>query len=231
MQRVQSLARKSGKMVWLGCGGVMLECGHGVDTRTDVLRCVQIICSIHQPRATIFELFDRVMLLTRGEVAYYGRGSDALGAFAAVGFPCREHENPADFLIDVIVTSEGSGASDVLQKLVAQSTQALASLPAPHQGENLQLNGHSAHSSLLQQYLFLTQRNVMATIRTPVAFFAQLGQFIFMGLLLGLLYLGISDDQTGFQNRIGYLYFLTLNITFAYMPVLALFIEVRLSVS
>ncbi len=168
------------------------------------------------------------MLLTRGEVAYYGRGSDALSVFADVGFPCRQFENPADFLIDVIVNCEAKGDTAVLQDLISRSKQAMLSTqPTAHRGENIQLRRNPHSSSLFFQYRSLTQRAVKATLRTPVAFFAQIGQTIFMALLLGLLYLKISSGQTGYQDRIGYLYYVVMNTMFSYFPALALFIEVR----
>ncbi|XP_055877711.1 broad substrate specificity ATP-binding cassette transporter ABCG2-like isoform X2 [Biomphalaria glabrata] len=61
-----------------------------------------IIFSIHQPRYSIYRLFDSLMLLSHGDVAYHGKACEALDYFASVGYICEEHNNPPDFFLDVI---------------------------------------------------------------------------------------------------------------------------------
>ncbi|KAH9519810.1 ATP-binding cassette sub- G member 2 [Bulinus truncatus] len=61
-----------------------------------------IIFSIHQPRYSIYRLFDSLMLLSHGNVAYHGKASEALDYFASIGYLCEEHNNPSDFFLDVI---------------------------------------------------------------------------------------------------------------------------------
>ncbi|KAI5793725.1 P-loop containing nucleoside triphosphate hydrolase protein [Peziza echinospora] len=60
-----------------------------------------IVMTIHQPRSEIWSLFDRITLLTRGNQLYSGPKADAETYFSALGFPFPEHENPADYLIDI----------------------------------------------------------------------------------------------------------------------------------
>ncbi|KAH9508394.1 ATP-binding cassette sub- G member 2 [Bulinus truncatus] len=61
-----------------------------------------IIFSIHQPRYSIYRLFDTLMMLSHGDVAYHGKASEALDYFASIGYICEEHNNPPDFFLDVI---------------------------------------------------------------------------------------------------------------------------------
>ena len=49
------------------------------------------------PRSDIFELFDRVLILSKGEMAYNGQASDMVRYFSELGFPCPEFTNPCDF--------------------------------------------------------------------------------------------------------------------------------------
>eukprot|EP01095_Lingulamoeba_sp_RSL-Kostka_P006419 TRINITY_DN200_c0_g1_i3.p1 TRINITY_DN200_c0_g1~~TRINITY_DN200_c0_g1_i3.p1 ORF type:complete len:633 (+),score=155.33 TRINITY_DN200_c0_g1_i3:30-1928(+) len=76
----------------------VLECLHTLanDGRT-------IICTIHQPRSTIFELFDQLCLLSDGHCVYFGRADQALDYFAEYGFTCSKFINPLDFFIDLII--------------------------------------------------------------------------------------------------------------------------------
>ena len=83
--------------------------------------------SIHQPRYSIFKLFDSVTLLSRGEVVYSGLARAMVPYFTSVlgklqlsshrftvhnnvdfviGLQCPHHNNPADFVIDKIIDHE-----------------------------------------------------------------------------------------------------------------------------
>ena len=46
------------------------------------------------------------MLLTNGELAYYGQCNQAISYFKEIGYTCPPEFNPADFLIDITVSSE-----------------------------------------------------------------------------------------------------------------------------
>ena len=45
-----------------------------------------VIASIHQPSTTTFELFDKLLLLSKGKVAYNGPVPGIMDYFAGVGY-------------------------------------------------------------------------------------------------------------------------------------------------
>lgn len=47
---------------------------------------VLVIASIHQPSTTTFELFDKLMLLSKGQVVYNGAVNKVAGYFAELGY-------------------------------------------------------------------------------------------------------------------------------------------------
>eukprot|EP01041_Mallomonas_annulata_P010873 gene10873-22707_t len=61
-----------------------------------------VVCTIHQPQAKIFGLFDNLILMKKGNIVYQGIAKKAVDFFAQVGHPCPERENPADHLMDTI---------------------------------------------------------------------------------------------------------------------------------
>lgn len=61
-----------------------------------------IIMSIHQPRYSIFALFDRLVLLSKGQVVYLGGAKQSVQYFEKIGYTCPEYHNPADFFLDVV---------------------------------------------------------------------------------------------------------------------------------
>ncbi|CAH1399800.1 unnamed protein product [Nezara viridula] len=61
-----------------------------------------IVCTIHQPSASLFDLFDRVYFLAAGKCVYQGgAGHHLIDYLAAHNFVCPIHYNPADFVIEV----------------------------------------------------------------------------------------------------------------------------------
>jgi len=61
-----------------------------------------VIFTIHQPRSHIFAEFDKLLLLARGKVMYFGAASNALAYFSKLGQQVSLQENPADFLVDLV---------------------------------------------------------------------------------------------------------------------------------
>eukprot|EP00158_Paraphelidium_tribonemae_P006147 Partr_v1_DN27702_c0_g1_i1_m67543 putative ATP-binding cassette, subfamily G (WHITE), member 2 len=78
----------------------------------DGQRC--IICSIHQPRFKIFDLFDGLMLLAHGRVVYNGAPAGCVPYFGRLGYICEPFNNPADFILDILSAQyvASSAASD-----------------------------------------------------------------------------------------------------------------------
>ena len=67
-----------------------------------------VITTIHQPSSKIFELFDTLLVLSQGEVAYFGRAADVVPYMAQLGFTCPPHYNPADFVLDTCAADPGN---------------------------------------------------------------------------------------------------------------------------
>lgn len=62
-----------------------------------------VICTIHQPSAQTFELFDTLLLLARGKVIYFGPVRDCVEYFMSspYQFHYRPNSNPADYVVAV----------------------------------------------------------------------------------------------------------------------------------
>jgi len=60
-----------------------------------------VITSVHQPSSRVYQMFDKVVLLSEGQCLYFGKGSDAMRYFQSVGFAPSFPMNPADFLLDL----------------------------------------------------------------------------------------------------------------------------------
>ncbi|SCU98007.1 LAFA_0G14818g1_1 [Lachancea sp. 'fantastica'] len=60
-----------------------------------------LVLSIHQPRSNIFNSFDKLVLLSQGELVYSGVATDISDFLRNNGYECPSDYNIADFLIDI----------------------------------------------------------------------------------------------------------------------------------
>jgi ABC-type multidrug transport system ATPase subunit len=67
-----------------------------------------IICTIHQPSSQVFELFDRLMLMAEGRLAYLGPTAGAGEFFDSAGYPSPANYNPADHYLKVLAIAPGN---------------------------------------------------------------------------------------------------------------------------
>ncbi|KAF7233474.1 hypothetical protein EG68_08766 [Paragonimus skrjabini miyazakii] len=62
-----------------------------------------IIFSIHQPKYSIYKLFDSLTLVFRGRLVYHGPAKyEPIRYFLNLGYVCENHNNPPDFFMDIL---------------------------------------------------------------------------------------------------------------------------------
>nr|XP_039268608.1 broad substrate specificity ATP-binding cassette transporter ABCG2-like [Styela clava] len=201
-----------------------------------------IVCSIHQPRYSIFKLFDTLTLLSQGNVVYHGPTSDALPHFESVGYSCEPHDNPADFFLDVLngthhissdeieVTSavdEEQGArtpSNIANSLVTAFissekfntlTRELNEYAGSTNKIKVKHSGSMYATSFTHQLGVLLKRAAKNAIRDPQGLIGNIVLNIIIGVVFGLIYYQVDNSpDSGIQNRLGILFFICTNLLF-----------------
>ncbi|NXE54670.1 ABCG2 protein, partial [Casuarius casuarius] len=213
-----------------------------------------IIFSIHQPRYSIFRLFDNLTLLAEGRMLYHGPAQNAIEYFKSVGYECEAYNNPADFFLDVIngdstavamsKTDEANAAEiteehidrdkTLAEKLAEQYSNSSYYKETKAVLENISLGNKKKTkvifrqityaSSFCHQLKWVSRRAFKNLIGNPQASIAQLCVTTFLGLLVGAIFFGVKDDYTGLQNRVGAMFFLTTDQCFSSITAIELFV-------
>ncbi|KZT04946.1 pleiotropic drug resistance ABC transporter [Laetiporus sulphureus 93-53] len=175
-----------------------------------------IVCTIHQPSAELFEVFDRLLLLRKGgQTVYHGDlGRNAITLInyfeSHGGRHCGEAENPAEYILEVI----GAGAtasSDInwyhMWRKSQEAQTLVQDLDAIHvEGRQRPVAESSTHgefpTSWWYQMVTLLHRDAQAHWRDPQYMLAKLLVNVPAGLVIGFTFFKAKDSIQGTQNKL-----------------------------
>ncbi|OLY79994.1 ABC transporter G family member 12 [Smittium mucronatum] len=161
-----------------------------------------VVSAIHQPSSDIFNLFDDILILSEGLVAYFGPQKDLVPYFSSIGYQCPLYTNPADFIFTDVLNPLGFDPvqnTRQLNRLINSqnlsdtwnfSSQAKilnASVENPLLDPLTPLNFTSSVSSF-KQFTLLTRRAYKSVYRNKLALPTRLGQSLTLPLIMGVVY-------------------------------------------
>ncbi|VDK47253.1 unnamed protein product [Anisakis simplex] len=181
-----------------------------------------IICTIHQPSSEVFEMFDRVVFLANGGVAFLGSPAEAVQFFGECGHPVPEHTNPAEFFIQTLAIvpgdedrciqrADGLKAAFLVSKF-AKKVQLQCELSNQEAAVELVERGKA---SLLMLTMTLFMRALLDNWRNPSLVRAKMIQKCVMGIFLGFLYFQTDMTQDGVINIKGALFYYISELTYS----------------
>lgn len=243
-----------------------------------------IVFTIHQPRSNIVSLFDKLLLLSEGDLIYSGDMINCNEFFGKNGYQCPLGYNIADYLIDITVDhkkvvklpteqdpheaflSHTTSEPDVTREWDHLATHRDEYNFQPFEGnaddgkyfqitnklpkifdeshmaielrENIRsLADHPLDLDILEHFLkrasFLTQFSILSSrtfknlYRNPKLLLSNYVLSLLVGLFCGFLYFHVSNDISGFQNRLGLFFFVLALFGFSSLTGLHSFAEER----
>ncbi|KAJ1915894.1 ATP-binding cassette transporter snq2 [Mycoemilia scoparia] len=174
-----------------------------------------ILCTIHQPSSTLFEHFDRLLLLTRGgHTTYFGDiGKDAqtlISYFERNGAPkCSPDANPAEYILDVVSSSQGSLNwpeiwNNSPEKLaVEDEAERLYQLEKKHGTHRLSDNDNRQYStSVFYQLKIVYSRMLLSYWRNRGYNLTRMALQIFAALVIGFTFYRLANSVVNLQNKV-----------------------------
>ncbi|KAI8892529.1 P-loop containing nucleoside triphosphate hydrolase protein [Globomyces pollinis-pini] len=172
-----------------------------------------IICSIHQPRSSIFKMFDDILLLSRGgRVVYSGAVKSIIPYLELQQMHMEKFTNPADFILDI---SSVDFRNEQAELASMKQLDQLTSFWEKHQLKNRtkEINFETRNDTLEEfhrellpfrvVFPILVQRSFLVIGRQPMVVISRVMQIISLAFIEAIFLLKQGYSQTSVQNRLG----------------------------
>ncbi|KAA8529081.1 hypothetical protein F0562_033431 [Nyssa sinensis] len=190
-----------------------------------------VICSIHQPRSSVYGKFDDIVLLTEGALVYVGPARDEpLTYFSKFGYLCPDHVNPAEFLADLISIDYSTAESvyssqkriDGLVESFSQQTPTILYATPLARREAVKNSMNARKKSIVKreggwwrQFWLLVKRAWMQASRDGPTNKVRARMSISSAVIFGSVFWRIGRSQTSIQDRMGLLQVAAINTAMA----------------
>ncbi|CAH0702263.1 unnamed protein product [Spodoptera exigua] len=206
-----------------------------------------IVCTVHQPSASLFALFDRIYVLARGMCCYQGAPQLIVPFLAEAGHICPKTHNPADFVLETLATDIETSAplSELCQngklcrrlermmpgsrKPVLHSEESIQRIFTEHVAKD-QLSKVEFPTSFWTQFLILSKRMFIQNSRNTTSMWIQFIHHVLSAILLGSIFFDVGNNAA--NPVVNFKFCLSCLVFFMYthtmIPVLIFPFQVRL---
>ncbi|TKR67738.1 hypothetical protein L596_023841 [Steinernema carpocapsae] len=190
-----------------------------------------IVMTIHQPSSQVYDMFDKLCLMSLGKVAYLGPAREVVDLFGAAGYPLPPFTNPADHVIHTLATSEGREekgieinvkvretfeASETAARLKERTHGTLSERSEKWNNEDLKTGSRYAAPYFRQLY-YCTKRSFTSTLRDPLLLKVRFIQMFVTSLIIGLVNLQMHVTPKTVMNYNGILFNSIRDMQFMFM--------------
>ncbi|XP_050539802.1 ATP-binding cassette sub-family G member 1-like [Daktulosphaira vitifoliae] len=170
-----------------------------------------VVCTIHQPSASTFEMFDHVYIMSEGFCVYQGSSLNIVPYLQTIGLNCPQYHNPADFIMEVVTGEYGHYTSQLkiaasdnswrTQRQIMSSDLKVEKINKTQLTTTLVLVNQPTE---LNKLLILIHRFLLQLYRDWTVTHVKLCMHFLVGVLLGLLFENAGVDGGKTINNIGF---------------------------
>ncbi|GAB2300532.1 ABC transporter G member 20 [Dionaea muscipula] len=171
-----------------------------------------VIMSIHQPSYRILSLFDRLIILSRGQTVYSSSPDNLPGFFAEFGHPIPEREDRSEFALDLIRQLELDSTEALVEfsRLWQERTQSPPPPPPPMEILEAAADDDDDDDSELYsnplwvEVYVIGKRSLLNARRMPELFRTRFVGILLTGVVLSTVFLSIDESPKGAEERISF---------------------------
>ncbi|CAM4892032.1 unnamed protein product [Rotaria socialis] len=173
---------------------------------------------------------------TTGECVYHGPINNIETYFSTLGYQCKLHDNPTDFVLDILIdahrTPETLTKLNDAYKQSSMHIDVLARAQQEDNTENQELFQSTivveAAQALRTEIFYVSQRTLRNALRNPAMALAQVVVSIMIGFLVGLVFYDLKKTtDPGIQDRLGTIFFIVVNQIFSSMSAIEPLLQER----
>lgn len=197
-----------------------------------------VICSIHQPSTSTFNLFDKLLLLSSGKTHYFGAVAGVATYYAESGFPLPQYVNPAEHLLEMVNIDFAQNRDTASQNLETLHTSWQNSLQASQinnaiktaesSGGDWGVEGIDKRPSMPSLTLTLLHRSFIKSYRDVVVYGIRLAMYLGLAIMMGTVWVRLDPAQESIQPFINAIFFGSAFMSFMAVAYVPAFIEDRL---
>ncbi|SCO52311.1 related to ATP-binding cassette protein [Fusarium fujikuroi] len=197
-----------------------------------------VICSIHQPSTSTFNLFDKLLLLSGGKTHYFGPVNSVAAYYSEIGSPLPQYVNPAEHLLELVnidfAQDRGEATRDLetLQAAWQNSRQASEVNTTIKSAESLggdwNIDAIKKRPSMFSLTLTLLHRSFIKSYRDVVAYGIRIAMYLGLAIMMGTVWVRLDPAQESIQPFINAIFFGSAFMSFMAVAYVPAFIEDRL---
>ncbi|KAL4156482.1 hypothetical protein PRNP1_005513 [Phytophthora ramorum] len=163
-----------------------------------------VICTIHQPSSSVYEMLTNLVILSSGELVYFGPATAALTHFFSLGYVCPMYSNPAEYFVHLVNLDFHAGLH--LEPFVraleegSEPQRLRVEVARDRSMRDVNLINYemlrALRPSRLDQFCVLLQRNLTNNWRHPGVFWLRVLMYILLSFMVGTMYLSSNQEIT-----------------------------------
>ncbi|XP_073845598.1 ATP-binding cassette sub-family G member 1-like [Musca autumnalis] len=184
-----------------------------------------IICSIHSPSARLFQMFDKVYVLSAGQCIYQGSVGGIVPYLQNFNLQCPISHNPADYIIEVATNFHGNYHDDMVREIqngkVCKWLSTITNIspsecyPQTTNPMNLQTSNATKKNTWWSEYCIIFKRILQQMLRDKTNMKLMVYTNLFLSIIMGIAFSNVGNH--GYLGSYNYNFVVLATVLFVFL--------------